>query len=146
MSRREKCYKENTLTVEQKTWLGQQIAEKCQTAKHLSKKYDLPVSSLYRYAKLYKKNIVMHENCGRPPVLSPLEEKKLFDFVSSGNYKFHEPQVIETLQELAVKRAANLNKAQEQVKLVSRRTQRRIEKKLLGHDNHLDPQSASTSN
>ena len=71
----------------------------------------------------------MHDKCGRPAILSPNEEKKLVSFLNTPDNKICTPKFNEKLQELAVERGVKLKRAPCQVKLVSRRTRRRIEDK-----------------
>lgn len=62
MSRHPKRYSAKSLSKEQKAWLGKEIHQRRQTAKELATKYQIPYSTLKRYASFVASGKIMHED------------------------------------------------------------------------------------
>ena len=63
------------LTAEEKRWLGDQIKERKATAPELSRRYNLPISTLYNFSRSDRSNV--HSFAGHPAVVDDVAKKEL---------------------------------------------------------------------
>ena len=65
------------LTAEEKEWLGGQIRDRKATAPELSRRYNLPVSTLYNYSRPDRSNV--HSFKGHPSLVDDVAKAELVE-------------------------------------------------------------------